>query len=210
MKTILAFGDSNTWGLVPGSKPHVRYADDVRWTGVLQNKLSDTRVIEEGLCGRTTIFEDTYRPGRRALSVLPFILESQAPFDKAILMLGTNDCKSVYQSSPTEIAAGMEQCLVEVEKYLLPKDILLISPVLFGDEVWKKDPDFDRASITICKELKSEYQKIANRHGTRFLAASDVVKVDTADDEHLNEAGHKKLADVIADVISDTIANKIF
>ena len=201
MKTVLAFGDSNTWGLVPGSKPHVRYADDVRWTGVLQNKLANTRVIEEGLCGRTTIFEDTYRLGRKALSVLPFILESQAPFDKAILMLGTNDCKSVYQSSPTEIAAGMEQCLVEVEKYLDPENILLVSPVLLGDKVWEKDPDFDKTSIEICKELKAEYKKIAKRHGTLFLAASDYVKVDKADDEHLNEKGHREFANVIFDIL---------
>ena len=36
MKTIVAFGDSNTWGLVPKSEPHERYPEDVRWTGVLQ------------------------------------------------------------------------------------------------------------------------------------------------------------------------------
>lgn len=201
MKTILAFGDSNTWGLVPGSNPHVRYGDDVRWTGILQKRLEDTRVVEEGLCGRTTIFEDPYRPGRRALSVLSFILESQAPFDQVILMLGTNDCKSVYHSSPTEIAAGMEQCLVEVEKYLSPKDILLVSPVLLGEKVFEKDLDFDRTSISICKELKSEYEKIAKRHGTKFLAASDVVKVDEADDEHLNETGHSIFANVIYDLL---------
>ena len=33
MSNILAFGDSNTWGLIPGSKPHQRFPREVRWTG---------------------------------------------------------------------------------------------------------------------------------------------------------------------------------
>ena len=66
MKQILAFGDSNTWGLIPGSAPYERYPWGVRWTSLLQEKFADKdiRVVEEGLCGRTTVFEDQSRPGR--------------------------------------------------------------------------------------------------------------------------------------------------
>ena len=45
MKNILAFGDSNTWGLIPGTKE--RYSNEIRWTGLVQNKLNDTKIIEE-------------------------------------------------------------------------------------------------------------------------------------------------------------------
>ena len=38
MKSILAYGDSNTWGLVPGSNPQERYPFEKRWTGILQEK----------------------------------------------------------------------------------------------------------------------------------------------------------------------------
>ena len=96
MKSLLAFGDSNTWGLIPGTYPHQRFSWDTRWTGLLQNKLPDVRVIEEGLCGRTTVFEDSLRPNRRGIDSLPEILESNSPIDSAIVMLGTNDCKTVY------------------------------------------------------------------------------------------------------------------
>ena len=34
MKNILAFGDSNTWGLIPGT--HERYPWEKRWTSILQ------------------------------------------------------------------------------------------------------------------------------------------------------------------------------
>lgn len=48
-KSILCFGDSNTWGLIAGTKE--RYPWGVRWTSLLQEKLPfpDYRVIEEGL-----------------------------------------------------------------------------------------------------------------------------------------------------------------
>lgn len=81
MKQLLCFGDSNTWGLIP--KTTDRYSWGVRWTSVLQKKLKnrDVRVIEEGLCGRTTVYDDAYRKNRNGLESLPEILESSYPVD---------------------------------------------------------------------------------------------------------------------------------
>ena len=61
MKQILCFGDSNTWGL--DGETGKRFPWEERWTGILQEKLADRdiRIVEEGLCGRTTIFEDPLR-----------------------------------------------------------------------------------------------------------------------------------------------------
>ena len=58
MKEILCFGDSNTYGLIPGTTR--RYNRETRWTGILSEKLYDKgyRIIEEGLCGRTSVFDD--------------------------------------------------------------------------------------------------------------------------------------------------------
>lgn len=57
------------------------------------------RIIEEGLCGRTTVFEDPLRDGRKGVDILPVVLESHNPVDIVVLMLGTNDCKIVYDAS---------------------------------------------------------------------------------------------------------------
>ena len=81
MKQLLCFGDSNTWGLIP--KTNERYPWGVRWTSILQEKLQNVRILEEGLCGRTTIFDDTYRKNRNGLESLPEILESNYPIDAA-------------------------------------------------------------------------------------------------------------------------------
>ena len=99
MREILCFGDSNTYGLIPGTKE--RYKENIRWTGILQQKLKeqDCRIVEEGLCGRTTVFEDELRKNRKGSDLLPVLLESHAPIDQVVLMLGTNDCKSYYHDS---------------------------------------------------------------------------------------------------------------
>ena len=52
MKQIICYGDSNTFGYIPGSGK--RYSKDIRWTGVLSNLLGDEyKVIEEGCNNRT-------------------------------------------------------------------------------------------------------------------------------------------------------------
>ncbi len=203
MKSILAYGDSNTWGLVPGSNPQERYPFEKRWTGILQEKLKDVQIIEEGLCGRTTVFEDALRPGRKGVETLPLVLESQKPLDGAILMLGTNDCKTIYGASEYTIGKGIELCLNELEKYITSDRILLISPILLGDTVWKpnKDPEFGIHSIEVCARLKSVYEEIAKRRGTLFLAAGDYVVANDADEEHMDEEGHAALANAVEDAI---------
>lgn len=201
MKNILAFGDSNTWGLVPGTKD--RYPVEVRWTGLVQNKLNDTKIIEEGLCGRTTVFEDEIRPFRKGVDTLPLILESASPLDGVIIMLGTNDCKTYYNANPHVIGKGLERCIEEIEKYVSPEKVLVVSPISLGEDVWQpaKDPEFDVESVARSKQLVDTYREIAKRRGNRFLAASSYAKASKRDDEHLDERGHEALAEAITEKI---------
>ena len=197
MPNILAFGDSNTWGLIPGTDK--RYPWGVRWTSLVQEKLENHRIIEEGLCGRTTVFDDKLRPFRNGAEVLPLSIETNYPLDAAIIMLGTNDCKKIFNASAHVIGKGLELCISELEKSLAPEKILVISPIVLGDEVWRpeKDPEFDETSILTSRQLKKEYEAIALRHGNQFLAASDYTKASIIDDEHLSEDGHRILAEVV-------------
>jgi lysophospholipase L1-like esterase len=203
MGSILAFGDSNTWGLIPGTKK--RYPWGVRWTSLVQEELKENRIIEDGLCGRTTVFEDQLRPFRKGAEVLPLALEGNYPLDGAIIMLGTNDCKTMFNASEHVIGLGLEKCLDELEKYLLPEQILVISPISLGEDVWRpeKDPEFDSSSVETSINLRQEYERIAKRRGNRFLAASDVAGASTVDDEHMDEEGHKALAFAIVQKLSE-------
>lgn len=105
MQQVLCFGDSNTWGYNPENGE--RFPWGVRWTSILQQKLADKdiRIIEEGLCGRTTVFEDPLRQGRKGVSLFPTLLETHKP-ENIVIMLGTNDCKTVFSASPDVIGKG--------------------------------------------------------------------------------------------------------
>ena len=199
MKQRLCFGDSNTYGLVPGE--NARYEWGVRWTSLLEEGIREKgyRVVEEGLCGRTTIFKDAYRIGRKGTDVLPVLLETHNPIEAVVLMLGTNDCKAAYGASAADIGAGMEQLLDQIGKRVSPDKILLISPIALGERVWQPgfDEEFNENSVAVSKELPNVYQKIAQRRGLHFLKASDYAKPSLVDQEHLNEKGHRRLGEAV-------------
>lgn len=136
MKQILCFGDSNTYGLIPGTT-NQRYGWGTRWTSILDDKVRTKgyRVIEEGLCGRTTVFDDPFRTERRGTEMLPAILESHRPVDTIVLMLGTNDCKSVYSATPEVIGQGIEQLLDQINTVNPDAKILLVSPIYIGERI---------------------------------------------------------------------------
>ena len=136
MKQILCFGDSNTYGLIPGTA-NQRYGWGTRWTSTLDDKVRTKgyRVIEEGLCGGTTVFDDPFRTERRGTEMLPAILESHRPVDTIVLMLGTNDCKSVYSATPEVIGQGIEQLLDQINTVNPDAKILLVSPIYLGERI---------------------------------------------------------------------------
>lgn len=205
MRQILAFGDSNTWGLIPGTGE--RYPEHIRWTGILRKAAAPYgyRVLEDGVCGRTTVFQDPSRPGRRGVDSIGHYVCSDG-FSAVILMLGTNDCKTVFHASPEQIGAGLEQCLVRFETLVPPEKILVVSPLLLGQDVWQpdKDPAFDRRSVETCAALKGIYAKIAGKRGCLFLAASDHVSASHTDEEHLNTEGHERFAAAIFQKLKDS------
>ena len=107
---ILCFGDSNTFGYIPGRGG--RYDRHTRWPGRLQELLGSAyQVIEEGLCGRTTAFDDVTEPGRSGLDRIRDAVGKNEPLDLLIIVLGSNDCKAQFQASAEEITKGLERLL---------------------------------------------------------------------------------------------------
>jgi lysophospholipase L1-like esterase len=105
MPTIVCYGDSNTYGYDAATAG--RFPPDVRWPGVLRRELgAEFEVIEEGLNGRTTIWDDPFVDGRNGRNYLGPCLQSHAPIDVVVIMLGTNDLKAFFRVSAAEIASG--------------------------------------------------------------------------------------------------------
>ena len=114
MKEILCFGDSNTHGYMPGLG--TRYPIDQRWSGLLGKLLGDGyHVVEEGMDGRTTAFEDDLQPWRSALGYIGPCVKTHAPLDLIIIMLGTNDSKTRYGVSAEEIGFGMQELIIRIK-----------------------------------------------------------------------------------------------
>lgn len=200
---ILCFGDSNTYGYKPDGTG--RFDENTRWTSLLQKKLgTDHRIIEEGLCGRTTVFSDELREGRRGFDTIGITVESHNPVDLLILMLGTNDCKTRYNASAALIAKGLEQVITKAKKNASQDfELLIISPIHLGKGVGEEgfDPEFDEHSELVSKHLAHEYKKIAVQYHATFLDASTVAVPSETDREHLDESGHAALAEAIYQTI---------
>jgi len=208
MKTVLCFGDSNTWGFDPESFHDIfprRHPPEVRWTGVLAHELgADWRVIEEGQNGRTTVHEDPFTAHRNGKIYLPACLESHKPIDFVVVMLGTNDLKSVHNLPPGEIANGA----AVLARMILtstagpnnrPPRLLLLPPpraihVPELPDLAEKIPDAEARST----RLPAYYQALAKSLGAAFLNTQDIVQPSPIDGLHLDAAAHAALGAAIA------------
>ncbi len=100
MRTVLCYGDSNTWGFDPARQR--RFPRELRWPGRLQAALgADWHVVEEGLNGRTTTLDSPLAPGKNGLSYLAPCRDSHAPLDCVVIYLGTNDLAKRYAMTAT-------------------------------------------------------------------------------------------------------------
>ena len=206
MKTVLCYGDSNTYGYDPENG--MRYPKEKRWTFILQSLLSEGyEVIAEGLNGRTTAFDREGEDIKNGLRHLVPILHSHRPLDIVIFMLGTNDCNSEVNAKAKDIASGMEKLILKTKEASLLKQsylpkIIVIAPARISPSC-KEGPfahEFEDDSIRKSKALSEEYEKLCKKHGCIFLDAKDV-RVSDTDGIHLSEEGHEKLAHLLAEAI---------
>ena len=115
MKTILAFGDSLTFGFDRATGG--RHGRSDRWPLVLQEALvGQVQVIEEGLGGRNTAVDDpTSNIDRNGAHILPVLLDTHKPLDLVIIMLGTNDLRVALSGTAHRAAQGMKR-LAEIAR----------------------------------------------------------------------------------------------
>lgn len=202
MKTILCYGDSNTWGLPPGEDG--RYDWKTRWTGLLQSKLGDDyRVIEDGLPGRTTCFDDPFSPYRNGLKYLPLSLETHAPIDLLVIMLGTNDLKVTYNLGPFHIAQGAAELIKVAQKFEtnIP-NILLVSPPIMTPTTHEENVITWAGGVEKSQALIDHYKNISQALGCHFFDASSVAKMSAIDGIHMDEDNHRAFASGIYAAVS--------
>ena len=213
-KHVVCFGDSNTHGYC--AKTGGRFDENQRWTCRLQKKLGDQwLILEEGLSGRTTTFDD---PIHEALSGLDYIypcLMSHEPVDLLIIMLGTNDTKERFGASAECIALGLKRL---ISKAVSTTDcwkngrpsILIVTPQNIDKryETSEVGGTMGKGCAEKSQKLAEEYKKIADLTGCAYLDANQVVTAEpnNVDFMHLTEEGHRQLAEALSEIIPEILS----
>ncbi len=211
-KHILCVGDSNTHGYCADPNDcadhGIRFNENERWTCLLQKALGDDYLVtEEGLSGRTTVFQDALHESMDALSVIYALLKSHEYVDLLIIMLGTNDTKERFGVTAPAIAVGMER-LVNKAKTVdcwapgAQPNILIIAPPPIGEGF--KDIIMGEGCREKSLQVAEYYAPVAERTGSAFLDAKDC-EFNPVDHMHLTRKGHAQLAEKLAELVPQLV-----
>lgn len=212
MSTILCFGDSNTYAAEPAGTERFggRFPPEIRWPGVLRGSLgAEFEVLEDGLNGRTTIWDDPFEAGRNGCSYLLPCLRAHAPIDLVVLALGVNDLKAVFPATPREIASSIAALAGIVTRSgcgpggFAPLSLLISPPPILVTPTSKLWGFGDAAEAS--RQLAGYYERAARRDGHAFLDAGTVVTVSSADGVHLDEEGHRRLGEAVARAVREAL-----
>lgn len=206
IKTVLCYGDSNTYGADPNDT-YGRHPWPIRYPGRLQTLLGPGyHVVEEGMSGRTTVFDDPLEPERDGAADLSGALMTHSPVDIVILALGINDCKTHFHATPIVIAKGIERLCRIIKKggghrQKRPPLVIIVSPVHALEGVERSYVTFGPESVKLSQQLAPYFKEIADRQKALFLDAETVARASPADCLHMDRDSHLALADALAALI---------
>jgi lysophospholipase L1-like esterase len=193
-----------------------RYEFSVRWPGFVQGILGDQcRIHENALNGRTTVFDDPIEEGRCGKIGFPVVLESNAPLDLVVIMLGTNDCKKRFGVDAWDIAWGMNLLVQYVKRANCGRDggcprILVVSPPAMGDD-WDATVHgtvFGPTAGEKAIKLSAAYEEVAKLNNVDFFDAALYARGE-GDCIHLSPETHRRLGEAMATRIADILDLKI-
>jgi lysophospholipase L1-like esterase len=201
-RSVLCFGDSNTWGCPPAGQAEERFARDVRWPGVLQRILGDEYyVIEEGLNGRTATLEHPWVEGRSGRPYLLPCCRSHAPLDLVVIYLGTNDLADRYRLSASDVAESCASLARVVRAADCGRDgaappVLLVCPPRI-EATGPNAAEFEAAAVK-SRTLGTFFADAAEAVGAELLDLDGVVRYSEDDPIHLDADAHRTLAETLA------------
>lgn len=220
MKTVLCFGDSNTWGAMPfrGDGVLPRHVYDDRWTTLLEQGLIDkmgvpVRVVVDAICGRTIAYDSpisgTFRNG---LKHAPNAVLGHYPVDCIVVMLGTNDVMDMYHTTPQSITADMLKMIECMRHYhgkanpchepsLGDVPMVLVAP---PPVVNPKNGSLHAPCAVQAKseQLSYHYEQLAKFKDIGFFDAGTVVSVSPDDGIHWDTNAHHIFGRVLADYVN--------
>lgn len=206
MKSVLCYGDSLTWGYDPVHPGRHAYED--RWTSVLQKGLGHgVRVIAEGLNGRTTAYDDHLADcERNGVKLLPSVLETHAPVDLVILLLGTNDMKRGSAGTAIAASKGMGRLVKLIRHHEWGFDydapeILIVAPPAICETANAPFAAMFKGSLEESAMLASLYRDLADETNCGFFDAGSVASTTPLDGIHLDADNTRALGRGVEPVV---------
>jgi lysophospholipase L1-like esterase len=161
-------------------------------------------VVEEGLNGRTTAFEDPFDPGRNGLAALPMLLETHAPLDAVVILLGTNDLFVPGDLSAFHAARGVGAMvqLIRARANGLgeePPAILVVVPPPFGPlGPWEEESPRAREASG---RFGDAFRRMADELDVPLVDLADHVASSPRDGIHFEVADHAVIGRVVAEAL---------
>jgi lysophospholipase L1-like esterase len=204
MAVVMCFGDSNTHGTPPivDLEQYARFERGVRWPTLL----GAHEVIEEGLPGRTTMFDDPIMGSHMNGQIgLKMALESHGPIDLLVLMLGTNDVKARFTSTPEAVVGGIASLLDIAQHRVMQArhggfGILLVCPTPVV-EVGPIRAEFWGGAAR-SQALAPLYAALADARDVAFLDAGKIISVSPVDGVHFDADAHARLGAAIREKLN--------
>ena len=201
MKTILCYGDSNTFGLNP--RNNLRYDDNTRWTAVLQKNLgSEYKVINEGMPNRTGFVDN---PEGILFSSQKHFSDTLSKIDDVyvlILAIGTNDLMFKYNITFDTVEKGLNN-LINLAKEKT-NNLIIVPPTIMTENILSGpfSSMFDKTSITKSKEAGKIFKQAADTNNCKYFDINEFVKPSNFDGLHYDEKSHKLIADKLTELIN--------
>jgi lysophospholipase L1-like esterase len=210
---ILVYGDSLTWGIIPGTRQRLPF--ESRWPGVLESALIASghrvRVIEDCLNGRRTVLDDPFKAGRNGMVGIEQRIEASSPLALVILMLGTNDFQSMHAHKSWHAAEGVAAIVrairrAPVEPGMPVPEVLVVVPPPIQEPKGQIATKFVGASLKSIG-LSSEYRRMTVEESCHFFDAGSVSGSSIVDGIHLDADQHAILGQSLAVVVRPILSS---
>jgi lysophospholipase L1-like esterase len=193
--------------MIPGSDARHDFED--RWPNALGTGLGGkARVIEEGLNGRFTVYDDpASEECRNGAEVLPVLLASHSPLDLVIILLGTNDLQWIGPRRAFDAMWGMARLIEIAQRFsyragMPTPDVLIVSPPHLEPT---DNPDYQLYypdAIEESRKLAGFYARIAGEMKCHFFDAASVSVPSPIDGCHLDAANTRAIGQGLVPQVS--------
>lgn len=184
MKTVLVYGDSNTWGQ---TSQHTRYEHEARWTSQLGD---DLNIYSAGVSGRVAGSYDHVPAVKRGKDSFEVVYRQAFPVDAVIIALGTNDIKSKYDIDTNDIIVDLLWYVDQLESLTDYNGNTLAPKLLF-----LLPPNFDTEKFEGDEQKRQELNESIQSSGYESILVDDVGLSE--DGVHFSEEGHKQVAEAV-------------